>query len=97
MAPEALIYKIALSMTKRVNAPLVHHIYDCGLTAEDFCRLPTPELSRALSLPRDRRFEQSDRDEALFAARREAEHMEAHGIKGFFLMLLRMPRCFSIN
>lgn len=86
MTDDPLVYKIALSMMKRVKAPLVHHLYDCGLTAEDFFKLSMSELAQTLNLPRSRGFEQAERDEALFAARNEVKNMLAHGIKGHFLM-----------
>lgn len=86
MSDDSLIYKLAISMVKRITPEIIRHLYDCGLTAENFFTLSTPELSDALDLRNNQRFEQMERDEALFAARQEMRNMQAHGIKGYFLM-----------
>lgn len=98
MSDDISIYKLALSMVKKVKAPLVHHLYDCGLTAEDFFTLSTNELSLSLGLTASQRFDQAERDEALFEARKEAENMKTHGVKCYFLMDADYPtRLFAVD
>lgn len=79
-----LTYKIALSMTKHVNADVVREMASHDIAPEDFFRLETPSLSEALG--GGLRFEKMDRDEALFAARKEEELMDRHNVEGYFLL-----------
>lgn len=86
MADSGLIYKIALSMMQRLTPDMVRELPGLGISPDDFFLMDTPELSRALRLRQDKRFERMERDEALFKARREAENMERHKIRGYFLL-----------
>lgn len=79
-------YKIALSLTKGMTAPVVRELECRGVSPEDFFRKDTPELLRDLGLSGHRLFGRSDRDEALFRARKEMEHMDRHKIRFHFLL-----------
>lgn len=85
------IYEIGLSMTKRMTAETAFRLQDLGLTAEDFFRMETPDLTAALGMKPGHGFERMDRDEALFKARKEYETMQKHNIKGVSLMDPRYP------
>lgn len=86
MSDDSLIFKLALSMVKKITPSIVRHLYDCGLTAEDFFSLDTAQLSEQLGLPPSRRFDRMERDEAMALARAELKHMLNHNIRGYFLM-----------
>ena len=42
MAENNIIHKIALSMLKGMNAEIIRHISDCGITPEEFFALEAP-------------------------------------------------------
>ncbi len=79
-------YKIALSLTKGVAAPLVREMESRGISPEDFFSKETPELLRDLGLSGQRLFGRCDRDEALFRARKELDNMARHRIRFYFLL-----------
>lgn len=72
-------------MVKRITPDIVRTLPEIGITPKDFFEMDTSGLSHALRLRHGNGFEKMDRDEALFAARKEADMMEKHHITGFFL------------
>ena len=86
MAENNIIHKIALSMLKGMNAEIIRHISDCGITPEEFFALEAPALADALKMPRINMLERMNRDEAIFKARKEKEVMDRHNIRGSFLL-----------
>lgn len=80
------LYKTALSFVGRMNADLAIHIADCGLTPEDFFRLPEGELQNVLSLQKELIRECFQRDKALERAKKELEFTERHSIKTHFIL-----------
>ncbi len=71
---------IALSFVPGMNANLVRHIEEAGLSIEDFFSFSKQQLETSLSAKNAPVLERMVRDEALFKARKEAEFMERHGI-----------------
>lgn len=72
---------MALSFLPGMNASLVRHFEEAGLTVEDFFSLSQTELMQRLpSVAGWSIFDRMIRDEALFKARKEAEFMARHGI-----------------
>lgn len=84
--------KIALSMTKGVNLSIFRRMEECGVTIEEFFRLDTPQLSRALQLNAGFGFQRDERDKALIQARKEVDFIHRHNIKGIFLTDEAYPR-----
>lgn len=90
-------YEIALSMVRRMTPDIVRILPEKGISPVDFFEMDTPALSHALGLRKGASFEKMDRDEALFAARREIELMDKHNIRGYFLLDPDYPsRLFQI-
>ena len=86
MRDEEIVYKIALSLTKGMNAESVRHLSDSGISPEEFFTTDTPALSDRLELLPGHRFERMVRDEALFKARKEYELTLRHNIRPYFLL-----------
>ncbi len=98
MSNENRIYELALSMVKKMTAAAVRHLYDCGLTAEDFFKMDSSSLGGALGLRPGQFADSINREEALSEARKEFGNMQAHNIHGYFLMDGDYPtRLFSIE
>lgn len=81
-----LIYKLALSMTKGVNAEIVRHFEDAGLSYADFFTFEAVKLSDKLGMSRKKVITKSDRDEALLNAHKEFEFINRHNIRSLFLL-----------
>lgn len=79
------IYKIAISMTKGVNADVVNRIHESGLSLKDFFEIDSTSLCDALSLPRNKLIQKSTREEALLKAHHEYDFICKHGIKTLYL------------
>lgn len=73
--------RIALSMLKGVNADTVRRMEDCGISPQDFFSLSVAELSEALDVRGDR-WQEMDREAALFRAREELEKMRRYSRMG---------------
>lgn len=73
-----MTYRIAVSMTPGVTADLVRHMETLGVTPEEFITLPTAELRRRLDLHDTLKFQQNEREAALFRARQEMEFVKRH-------------------
>lgn len=86
MKEEEIVYKIALSFTKNVTRDVVAQMQECGITPEEFFTIPTGDLSISLHLARGVKFETMDREEAIFAARKEYELIKRHNIHPYFLL-----------
>lgn len=71
---------MALSFVPGVDARFVRHMMECGVSADEFFRLPQAELAGRLALNSSVALDKMVRDEALFKAGREAEFMERHGV-----------------
>lgn len=98
MKEKEIVYKIALSMTRGVNREMVMRMEESGVSPEEFFTLETPQLSDALRLGKGVRFEQMERDEALFNARKESELVERHNLTVHFLLDDSYPtRLFNID
>ena len=79
-----LLHKVALSMMPRVNAAVVRVMSECGVCPADFFMPDAGEsLSRLglSSIPID-----SERDEALFKARRELDFIDRHSVRPLFIL-----------
>lgn len=85
MTDTDITLKVALSLTKHISPDVVREMEMRDISAGDFFRMETPQLSEALGSP-GFRFEKMDRDEALFAARRQCELLERHNIKVYSLL-----------
>lgn len=85
MVDNSTTYRIALSMTPRVDAEVIRKMTDEGISPEDFFSLGTTELSERLGLNQSIRFEKMAREEALFAARKEMEAITHHRIRTLYL------------
>lgn len=77
-------YKIALSMTRGVNASVVRALEEAGVSAEQFFTLSMTELLDRFG--DSWRFQQAHRDEALFRARKELDFIRRHSLKTLFLL-----------
>lgn len=98
MSGENRVYEVALSMVKKITSGAVRHLYDCGLTAEDFFKMDLTSINAALGLRPGQLSGQINRDEALRAAQKELTNMQAHNIRGYFIMDADYPtRLFSIE
>lgn len=86
MAADPMIFKLALSLLKKVHADTVRQLYEKGYSAEDFFSLDRYELWKALGLHQGHGLEKKDLEDALDLAKREFENMRAHNIRGYFLM-----------
>ena len=83
---EELIRKVGLCFVSGMTAEVVRAMLDRSFPLEDFYTLDMQKLSDRLGLnPGCHRFEQLNRQEALFRARREVEFMEAHQIAAYTL------------
>lgn len=76
-------YKVALSLTPGLTAPLVHRMTECGVTPCEFFELGMTEL--ALHLDTDVHFQDMDRQQALVQARKEMQFVECHGLRTIFI------------
>lgn len=74
---------MALSFVPGMNAQLVRHMQEAGMTPDEFFAVSQSELSSRLQLGRNVGFDKMVRDEALFNARKESEFMEKHGIVSY--------------
>lgn len=86
MKESAETYKVGLSMTKGVNRETVIRMEEFGISPEDFFSMGTTELSNVLHLSKGVRFEKLSREEALFQARKEMEHIRRHDIRVRFIL-----------
>lgn len=97
MGDSDIIYKIALSMVKKITPEIVTRLMEAGLSPGDFFTLDTQQLSEALGLSRGLGFDRMARDEALFKARKEYGFIEKHNIRCYFLTDPEYPvRLFQI-
>lgn len=81
-----LVYKIAFSLIKGVNADLARKLEYLNISLKDFFSMNMPELSSKIGKDINLRFHNMLRDEALFKARREIEFVEKHGIHVLYLL-----------
>ena len=79
------IFKIAISMTRGVNAEVVNRMADIGMSVKDFFELDSTSLSKELSLSRNKIIKHNDRDEALIKSKKEYDFINKHGIKTLYL------------
>lgn len=79
-------YKIALSLIPGMTADVVRTIFECGITFKEFFSLNMPELSDRLGLEVKVRYQNVNREEALFRARQELAFITRHSIRVLFLM-----------
>lgn len=73
-------------MVKRITPEIVRMLPERGISPVDFFSMSTPALADALGMNPGTGFDQMNRDEALFEARKEAEHMSRHNIHGYSLL-----------
>lgn len=92
---EALICRVAVSFTPGVNADVVRHMEEKGVSPEDFVFMTTPELNRVLGLNSRRHFQQEEREAALFRARKEVEYARCHNIRILYLSDVDYPERLS--
>ncbi|MDE5839560.1 MAG: DNA-processing protein DprA, partial [Muribaculaceae bacterium] len=71
---------MALSFVPGMNAHLVRHMEESGVTVEDFFSSSQQELCSRLSMETSASLDRMLRDEARFKAEKEAEFMHRHGI-----------------
>lgn len=76
---------VALSFVPGVDASLVRHMDEAGVTVEEFFSAPQQELAARLNVKFAPFLDKMVRDEAIFKAKKESEFMERHGIKSFSL------------
>lgn len=82
---DATLLRIALSMTKGVDATVIRRMQDCDITPEDFFALDAAELAARLGLNRPFLFSDMERGEALERARGQIQLVERHGVRVLFL------------
>ena len=68
----------ALSMVNGVDAAVVRHLEECGVTPSDFFSLSDDALADALGRKRHKVWNEHVRDEAVFKARRELEQLSKY-------------------
>ncbi len=79
-----LLHKVALSMLPRVNASVVRAMSECGVCPADFFM---PDAGVSLSrLGLSSAPGGSERDEALFKARRELDFIDRHSVRALFIL-----------
>ncbi len=81
-----IVGRIALCLTKGVSAEIVRTMSERDVSVEDFFKLDTSSLSRALNLNRNIRFDESLRRETIERAKKEFEFVERHGIRVYSLL-----------
>lgn len=86
MRDDDVTYRIAVSMTPGVTPELVFRMEEAGVSPEEFICLPTEEIRKRLKISGGAgKFQQADRDAALFRARQETEFVCRHNIRTFYL------------
>lgn len=86
----------ALSMVHGVDATVVRHIEECGLTPSDFFSLSDEALADALGIKRHEVWNEHIRDEAVFRARRELEQISRYRLmRPVFLLDDDYPEALS--
>lgn len=86
----------ALSMVHGVNAAVVRHIEECGLTPSDFFSLSDDALADTLGMKRHEVWNEHVRDEAVFKARRELEQINRYRLmRPIFLLDDDYPEALS--
>lgn len=80
------IYKIALSLLQNVNAETIRVIAGTGISFEEFFELNMPDLESRLGTACRLKFQNSERQEALFRARKEYEFVKRHLLRVLFLL-----------
>lgn len=86
MENKDIIYKIAFSFLKKMNAGLLREIENKGITPEEFFTIPTKELINRIGLNLDHEFDKMAREEAVSLARKEHSLISNHNIKTYFLL-----------
>lgn len=84
MTEGSLEYKIALAMTQGVTAEVVREMECRGVTPEDFFSLDMGALGDALEM--NIRFQDLNRQETLFRARKEIDFIERHSIRAISIL-----------
>lgn len=79
------VYKIALSMTPGMTAEAVRSLVAQGMSYGEFFTLGMSELQIRLGIGVNGRFQDIDRQEALFRAREEEKFVMRHSIRVLFL------------
>lgn len=74
-------FGMALSFVPGMSAMFVRRLEEQGISPEEFFALSQMELSERLDVRDSRIIDKMIRDEALFAARKEMEKIERHGIR----------------
>ncbi|MDE5877818.1 MAG: DNA-processing protein DprA [Muribaculaceae bacterium] len=75
---DGTLASIALSMVRGVDAAVVRHIEECGLTPADFFSLSDNALADALGMRRQDVWNEHVRDEAVFRARQELDQISRY-------------------
>ena len=81
-----LVYKMAFSFLKGINAPLLREIYERKVDAEEFFRISSRELMQKLRITDNPIIEKLRREEALSASYKELEIVRRHNIMPLFLL-----------
>lgn len=81
-----IIYKLAYSFLKKINADFVRKIQNRGISHEEFFKLPSKQLIMKLGISNDHSFDNIAREEALMLARKEWDLIKPHNISPLFLL-----------
>lgn len=81
-----MIWKVALSMTKGAAPVMLRKMAAVGMSPREFMTLPAMDVLRALNVSERYNIDMGHREDAIFRARTEVAFMEAHKIKGYFLL-----------
>ena len=81
-----VIYKMALSFLKKMDATLLRDIENKGISPQDFFSMPAKDLVRKLGITQDHSLDTLTREEALSHAKKEWEDIDCHHITPLFLL-----------
>ena len=86
MEDREIIYKIAFSFLKKINAQFLINIAQSGMSPSEFFNLPTKELRSLLGIRRDHELDKIVREEAVVKAEKEWARIKTHGIRPLFIL-----------
>lgn len=91
MGEDDIVYKLAFSFLKKINADIVRETINNEVSPEEFFSLSSKELIIKMDLPNDHSFDRILRQEAVMAARHELEFVRRHNITPLFLLDKNYP------
>lgn len=92
MENKEIVFKIAFSFLKKMNANLLRELEIKEITPEEFFTLPTKELINRTGIRQDHEFDKIAREEAVALARKEWDLIRNHNITPLFLLDQSYPQ-----